>query len=341
MTFKVLTPVVAGFLALVTLPALAQDKVVNLYTGRHYQTDEKLYEGFTKATGIKINRIEGSEDEIIERIRNEGANSPADVLITVDVGRLWRAQQAGLFGQVKSQTLEQRIPANLRDPDGEWFGFSTRARVLVYAKDKVKPAEVARYEDLAVPTMKGRICARSGGHVYNLALLASIIAADGEARAEEWAKAVAGNLARAPKGGDTDQIRAVGAGECDVAITNTYYFVRLMNSVKPEDKELVAKLAVSFPNQADRGTHVNVSGGGMVKTAKNKENAQRLLEYLASDEAQKYFSDGNNEWPAAEVKTENKALLSLGTFKVDRANIGTLGRNQATAQAIYNRAGWK
>jgi iron(III) transport system substrate-binding protein len=341
MTFKVLTPVVAGFLALVTLPALAQDKVVNLYTGRHYQTDEKLYEGFTKATGIKINRIEGSEDEIIERIRNEGANSPADVLITVDVGRLWRAQQAGLFGQVKSQTLEQRIPANLRDPDGEWFGFSTRARVLVYAKDKVKPAEVARYEDLAVPTMKGRICARSGGHVYNLALLASIIAADGEARAEEWAKAVAGNLARAPKGGDTDQIRAVGAGECDVAITNTYYFVRLMNSAKPEDKELVAKLAVSFPNQADRGTHVNVSGGGMVKTAKNKENAQRLLEYLASDEAQKYFSDGNNEWPAAEVKTENKALLSLGTFKVDRANIGTLGRNQATAQAIYNRAGWK
>jgi iron(III) transport system substrate-binding protein len=338
---KVLTPAVAGFLALITLPALAQDKVVNLYTGRHYQTDEKLYEGFTKATGIKINRIEGSEDEIIERIRNEGANSPADVLITVDVGRLWRAQQAGLFGQVKSPGLEARIPANLRDPNGEWFGFSTRARVLVYAKDKVKPAEVARYEDLAAPTMKGRICARSGGHVYNLALLASIIAADGESKAEAWAKSVAGNLARAPKGGDTDQIRAVGAGECDVAISNTYYFVRLMNSTKPEDKELVAKLAVSFPNQADRGTHVNISGGGMVKTAPNKENARRLLEYLASDEAQKYFSDGNNEWPAAEVKTENKALNSLGTFKVDHVNVGTLGRNQPTAQAIYNRAGWK
>ena len=330
-----------GVLSVGATAVLAQEKVVNVYTGRHYQTDEKLYTGFTAATGIKINRIEGSEDEIIERIRREGANSPADVLITVDVGRLSRAQQAALFAPVKSPVLDSRIPSNLRDPDGNWFGFSSRARVLIYAKDKVQPAEVATYEALAAPSMKGRICARSGSHVYNLALLSSIIAASGEAAAEAWAKAVAGNLARPPKGGDTDQIRAVVAGECDVAISNTYYYVRLMNSTKPEDQAVVAKTAISFPNQANRGTHVNISGAGMVKTAPNRVEAQRFLEYLASDEAQMYFANGNNEWPAVAVKTDNKALLSLGEFNIDKVNIGSLGRYQPTAQGIFDRVGWK
>ncbi|TXL69243.1 Fe(3+) ABC transporter substrate-binding protein [Vineibacter terrae] len=321
--------------------ASAQDKVVNLYSARHYQTDEKLYEGFTRLTGIKVNRIEGKEDEIIERIRNEGANSPADLVITVDMGRIWKAEAAGLLGPVKSAVLEQRVPANLRDPEGRWFGFSTRARVLVYAKDKLQPAQVARYEDIASPGFKGKVCVRSGGHVYNLSLLASIIATQGEEKAEAWAKGVVAHMARPPQGGDTDQIKAVAAGQCDVAIANSYYVARIFNSTKDEDKAIAAKIAVSFPNQGDRGAHVNVSGGGMVKTAPNKDSAIRFLEYLVSDEAQRYFANGNNEYPVAEVKTDNKALESWGTFKMDQVNVGALGRNQAKAQAIFDKVGWK
>ncbi len=321
--------------------AAAEDKVVNLYTGRHYQTDEKLYAEFTRQTGIKINRIEGKEDEIIERIRNEGANSPADVLITVDMGRIWKAEQAGLLAPVKSATLEQRIPSNLRDPEGKWFAFSTRARVLIYAKDRIKPEQVDRYEDLASAALKGKVCVRSSGNIYNLSLLASIIATQGEQKAEEWAKGVVANMARPPQGGDTDQIKAVAAGQCDVAVSNTYYFARILNSTKEDDKAIAAKLAISFPNQADRGTHVNISGGGLVKTAPNKQNGIKFLEYLVSDEAQRYFANGNNEYPVAEVKTDNKVLEGWGSFKTDKVNVGELGRNQAKAQAIFNKVGWK
>ncbi|QQS15207.1 MAG: Fe(3+) ABC transporter substrate-binding protein [Rhodospirillales bacterium] len=335
--------VIAAALALSTVSGVAaQERVVNLYTARHYQTDDRLYADFTKATGIKVNRIEGKEDEIIERIRNEGANSPADVLITVDMGRVWRAEQAGVFGPVKSAVLEQRLPAHLRDPAGKWFGFSTRARVIVYAKDKVKPGEVARYEDLAGPGMKGRVCARSGGHVYNVSLLASMVATQGEEKAGAWAKAVAANMARPPQGGDTDQIKAVAAGQCDVAIVNSYYAARVFNSTKDEDKAMAAKLAISFPNQGDRGTHVNVSAGGMVKTAPHPKEAQAFLEYLAGDAAQRYFADGNNEYPAATgVKVDNKALDSWGPFKVDTVNVGEFGKHQARAQTLFDRAGWK
>jgi iron(III) transport system substrate-binding protein len=321
--------------------ATAEDKVVNLYTGRHYQTDDKLYAEFTRQTGIKINRIEGKEDEIIERIRNEGANSPADVLITVDMGRIWKAEQAGLLAAVKSATLEQRIPSNLRDPEGKWFAFSTRARVLIYAKDRIKPEQVDRYEDLASPELKGKVCVRSSGNIYNLSLLASIIATQGEQKAEEWAKGVVANMARPPQGGDTDQIKAVAAGQCDVAVSNTYYFARILNSTKEDDKAIGAKLAISFPNQADRGTHVNISGGGLVKTAPNKQNGIKFLEYLVSDDAQRYFANGNNEYPVAEVKTDNKVLEGWGSFKTDKVNVGELGRNQAKAQAIFNKVGWK
>jgi iron(III) transport system substrate-binding protein len=321
--------------------AAADDKVVNLYTGRHYQTDEKLYAEFTRQTGITINRIEGKEDEIIERIRNEGANSPADVLITVDMGRIWKAEQAGLLAPVKSATLEQRIPANLRDPEGKWFAFSTRARVLIYARDRIKPEQVDRYEDLASPALKGKVCVRSSGNIYNLSLLASIIATQGEQKAEEWARGVVANMARPPQGGDTDQIKAVAAGQCDVAVSNTYYFARILNSTKEDDKAIAGKLAISFPNQADRGTHVNISGGGLVKTAPNKQNGIRFLEYLVSDEAQRYFANGNNEYPVAEVKTDNKVLEGWGSFKTDKVNVGELGRNQAKAQAIFNKVGWK
>ncbi len=331
-----------AFVAGTSESAFAQDKVLNLYSARHYQTDEALYANFTKATGIKINRIEGGEDALMERIKNEGRNSPADVLITVDVGRLWRAEEMGLFAPVKSKRLESRIPANYRDPGGNWFGFSTRARIIAYNKDKIKPSELRNYEDLADPRFKGKLCTRSASHVYNLSLMGSIIGALGEEKAETWAKGVAANLARAPKGGDTDQLRSVAAGECDIALSNTYYYARIMRSDKPEDKKLIEKVGVIWPNQDGRGTHVNISGGGMLKYAPHKEAAVKFLEYLASDEAQVYFADGNNEGPVAPgVATHNPALKALGSFKADPINIAVIGRNQPLAQKIFDRAGYK
>ena len=323
-------------------PSFAQEKVLNLYTARHYQTDEALYANFTKQTGIKINRIEGQEDPLLERIKNEGANSPADVFITVDAGRLWRADQAGVFAPVKSKVLESRIPANYRDPEGAWFGFSARGRVIAYNKSTVKPGDIKDYEDLADPKWKGKVCTRSGGHVYNLSLIGSLVANLGEEKTEQWAKGVVANLARDPKGGDTDQLKAVAAGECDVAISNTYYIARLMRSTKPEDKAVAEKLGVIWPNQGNRGTHMNVSGGGMLKNAPNKEAAVKFLEYLASDEAQTYFADGNNEWPVVpSVKVKNKELESLGSFKADTLNVSAIGKHQPTAQKIADRVGFK
>ena len=333
--------ILATFLlsGIAAVPAMAQQ--VNLYTARHYQTDEKLYADFTKATGIKVNRIDAKEDEIIERIRQEGANSPADLMITVDMGRIWKAEQAGILQPVKSAALDKAIPAYLRDPEGKWYGFSARARVLVISKARVKPGELKDYEDLAKPEWKGRICARSGSHIYNLSLLSSMIATIGEAKAEAWAKGVKANLARPPQGGDTDQIKAVAAGQCDVAISNSYYYVRLVNSAKDADKAIVAKTQVVFPNQGNRGTHVNVSGGGVAKNAPNRDAAVKFLEYLASDSAQIYFANGNNEWPVTEVPVDNKGLASLGNFKRDSVNVAELGRNQAKAQMIMDKVGWK
>jgi iron(III) transport system substrate-binding protein len=339
---SVLVLAVMAFIAGTSEPAYAQEKVLNLYSARHYQTDEALYTNFTRATGIKVNRIEGGEDALMERIRNEGPNSPADVLITVDAGRLWRAEDMGLFAPVKSKLLEARIPANYRDPNGHWFGFSTRARIIAYHKDRIKPSELTSYEDLADPRFKGRICTRSASHVYNLSLMGSIIGALGEEKAEAWARGVSANLARAPKGGDTDQLRSVAAGECDIALSNTYYYVRIMRSDKPEDKKLIEKVGVIWPNQNGRGTHVNISGGGMLKHSPHREAAVRFLEYLASDEAQVYFADGNNEWPVVpRVATHNPALMALGSFKADPINIAVIGKNQPLAQKIFDRAGYK
>lgn len=337
-------PLHAAALALLALPlaTAAQENVLNLYTARHYQTDEALYANFTKQTGIKINRIEGQEDPLLERIRNEGANSPADVFITVDIGRLWRAQQAGVFAPVKSKVLESRIPANYRDANSEWFGFSARGRVIAYNKAAVKAGDIATYENLADPKWKGKVCTRSSGHVYNLSLVSSLIAHDGEARTEQWARGVAANLARVPKGGDTDQLKAVAAGECDVAISNTYYIARLLKSTKPEDKAVADKLGVVWPNQKSQGVHMNISGGGMLKHAPNKEAAIKFLEYLASDDAQRYFADGNNEWPVVQgVKISNPALDALGEFKADSINVAELGKYQPQAQKLLDRAGFK
>ncbi len=322
--------------------ALAQEKVLNLYSSRHYETDEALYTHFTKQTRIKINRIEGGEDPLIERIRNEGDKSPADVLITVDAGRLWRAERMGLFQPIRSKVLESRIPASYRHPEGLWFGFSARARIIAYNKARVKPGDIANYEDLANPKWKGKICTRSAGHVYNLSLISSLVNYLGEAKTEEWAKAVAGNLARSPKGGDTDQLKAVAAGECDLAISNTYYYVRLLRSQKPDDRAVAGKIGVLLPNQGNRGTHVNVSGAGVLKHAPHKQAAVLFLEYLASDAAQNYFANGNNEWPVVpSVKPNNPALATLGKFKTDSLNLAVIGKNQTTAQKIADRSGFK
>jgi iron(III) transport system substrate-binding protein len=332
----------AGFLATLLAPAIADDRVLNIYSSRHYQTDEALYGNFTKQTGIKINRIEASDDAIIERIRNEGAKSPADVLITVDAGRLWRAEQLGLFQPVKSAVLDARVPASFREPGGQWYGFSLRARVIAYDKTKVKPGEIATYEDLANPKWKGKLCTRSSAHVYNLSLMGAMIDHVCEAKAETWASGVKANLARAPKGGDTDQLKAVAAGECDIALSNTYYYFRLLRSQKPDERAIAQKLGVLLPNQGNRGTHVNISGAGVLKHAPNKEAAIKFLEYLASDEAQRYFAEGNNEWPVvASVQVANPALPAIGQIKVDAVNVAVLGRNQPTSQKLYDRVAFK
>ncbi len=338
MTLKV--SLVAVAIATALSPAMAEEKILNLYSARHYQTDEALYADFTKQTGIRINRIEGKEDELLERIRNEGSNSPADILLTVDASRLAKAREMGLFAPLKSPILEKRIPAHLRTE--EWAAFSTRARVIVYNKARIQAADVQNYSDLANPKLKGKFCSRSGSHPYNLSLLASVIAHQGEAGAETMAKGMVANFARTPKGGDTDQIRAVAAGECGVAISNSYYVARLMRSSKPNDQQVIENIGIVWPNQATTGTHINVSGGGILKHAPNKEAALKFLEYLASDSAQRYFADGNNEWPVVEsVKVDNPALNKLGKFKADRLPVNSLAMYQVKAQMIFDRVGFK
>jgi iron(III) transport system substrate-binding protein len=335
---------VAGLalLAVAPLPLHAQQAVVNLYSARHCQTDEALYSDFTKATDIRINRIEAGDEQLVERLKSEGAASPADVLLIVDAARLWQTQQLGLFAPVKSSVLDERIPAKYRDPDGHWFGFSYRARVIVYNKTMAERADVATYEALADPKNKGKVCTRSGNHPYNLSLIGSMIAHRGMPKAEAWARGVVANFARAPKGGDTDQIKAVAAGECGVALSNSYYYARLMRSTTPADREVVARTALVFPDQNGVGTHVNVSGAGVMKNAPNRTNAIKFLEYLASNDAQRYFADGNNEWPVVPaVKVANPALEALGTFKIDPLPIATLGRNTVEAQKLADRVGWK
>src|SRR5688572_27748482 len=328
--------------ALLSAPAVAQEKVLNLYSSRHYQTDEALYANFTKLTGIKINRIEAAEDPLIERIRNEGARSPADVLVTVDAGRLWRAEQLGLFQPVKSATLESRIPEAYREPGGHWYGFSLRARAIAYNKDKVKAGEITSYEQLAEPKWKGRVCMRSSTNIYNLSLMGALIDHLGEQKAADWAKSVRANLAQEPKGGDTDQLKNVAAGACDVTVSNQYYYARLARSQKPDERKVAEQIALVMPNQKSWGSHVNISGAGVLKHAPHRENAIKFLEYLASDEAQRYFADGNNEWPAVRsVKVDNPVLNALGDFKADRLNVAVLGKNQPSSQKIYDRVAWK
>jgi iron(III) transport system substrate-binding protein len=314
---------------------------INLYSGRHYEADTALYAKFTEATGITVNVIEGKADELLARLEAEGAASPADVFLTADAGNLWRAEQKGLLSPVESETLKSRIPEALRDPGNRWFGFSKRARVIMMAKDKVDPATVPDYASLTAPALKGRLCMRSGSNIYNLSLMSSFIALWGAEKAEAWASGIVANLAKQPEGGDTDQIKSVAAGECDVTISNTYYLIRLMKSEKQEDKDIAAKIAVVFPDQSAEGTHVNISGAGVLANAPNRESAVKFLEFLAGDEAQRFFALGNNEYPVALKETGNSELDALGSFKENPVNVKIYGENQPAAQAIMDRAGWK
>lgn len=336
----------AVFTLLAATSAYAQENVLNLYSARHYQTDEELYSNFTKQTGIKINRIEADDAALVERLRNEGKNSPADVILLVDAARLWRAEAEGMFQPVQSKVLESRIPANLRSTDegkgSDWFGFSTRARIIVYNKVNVKPQDVSAYESLADPVNKGKVCTRSGSHPYMLSMIGAMIERNGEQATEKWAQGVVNNFARPPRGGDTDQIKSVASGECGVTLANSYYYARMLRSGKPEDREAMNKVAFVWPNQQTSGTHVNVAGGGVARNAPHRDAAVKFLEYLASDEAQAYFANGNNEWPAVQSATvKNPALQQMGKFKAENVPVSAIGKNQVTAQKILDRVGYK
>lgn len=320
-------------------PAVSE-AVVNVYSSRHYDTDLRLYDDFTAATGIRVNRIEAGADELIERIGSEGEFSPADLLITVDAGRLWRAEQAEIFTAVASDVLDSRIPAHLRHPDGLWYGLSARARVIVYNRAAGKPEPLATYADLGDPAHRGKVCMRSSGNIYNISLLASVIARAGAEGAERWATAVTENFARVPQSNDTGQIRAVASGECGIALVNTYYLARLAASADPDERAVAESVAVVFPDQEHNGTHVNVSGAGIVKTAPNRDNAIRFLEYLTSDQAQRYFANGNHEYPAVAAIGGSPELKALGDFKADTLNAAELGVHQAEAVRVFDRAGW-
>jgi len=328
--------------------AQAQDKVLNLYSARHYQTDEVMYDTFTRTTGIKINRVDADDAGIVARLRAEGAASPADVILLVDAARMAGADSQGLFQPIKSAKLDAAIPANLRadaGPDGvTWTGFSTRARVIVYDPLRVKAADVATYEQLADPKLKGLVCTRSGSHPYNLSLFATVVERLGDAKGEAWLKGVVDNMARAPKGGDTDQVKAVASGECGVALTNTYYVARLIKSNKPEDRAVMEKVRVVFPNQGTSGTHVNIAGAAVAKHAKNRDNAVAFMEFLASPFAQDYFANGNNEFPAVKgLKVDNPAIKAMGgdNFKAEQIPLGVVAKNMTKVQQMLDRTGYK
>ena len=329
--------------------ALAQEQVLNIYSARHYPTDEALYTNFTTATGIKINRVDADDAGILARLKAEGSASPADVILLVDAARLWKGEVEGLFQNVKSKVLNEAIPAHLHgkstvDGASPWFGFSTRARVIVYDKVKVKKDDVDTYEELGDPKNKGKLCIRSGSHPYNLSLFGSVLEHLGNQKTETWLKGMVENMARSPKGGDTDQIKGVAAGECGIAVTNSYYLARLMRSTKPEDQAIVSRVGVVFPNQSSWGTHVNIAGGAVAKNAKNPANAIKFLEYLASASAQEHFANGNNEWPVAKgIKANNPALqaMTASGFKSETIPISVVGMNQVKVQQMLDRIGFK
>lgn len=323
-------------------PESEGQQVVNVYSARHYDTDDQLYAMFEEQTGIEVRVIEGDSAALLERLRREGEQSPADIFIAVDAGRLHHAESEGIFAPASSEVLAERIPANLRHPDGLWFGLTKRARVIVYAKDRVNPEELSRYEDLADAKWKGRVLIRSSSNVYNMSLMGSILAAHGEAEAESWCRGLVANMARPPQGGDRDQIRAIAAGEGDVAVVNTYYLAQMLApEASPEDQAAGAAVGVIFPNQEDRGTHVNISGAGLVKGAPNPQNAVRFLEFLTSPEAQRILAGDNKEYPVAIGYEWVEELQGFGEFKEDSLNTSIFGANNQNALMTMDRCGWR
>lgn len=333
------TPLMTVTLALFATSALA-DGEVNIYSSRHYDTDERLYSDFTEATGITINRIEGNADELIARMEAEGANSPADVLLTVDTSRLKRAKDAGVLQSIESAVLEERVPSNLQDSDNQWFGFSQRARIVFYDKaDVTEPPQT--YADLADPKYKGQVCIRSSTNTYNQTLLAAIIEHEGAEAAKAWAQGVKDNMARDPQGGDTDQLLAIVSGECDIAVSNTYYFARAIAGGVDGLSDKIDMFGWTFPDQDGNGAHVNLSGAGVAANAPNRDNAIAFLEYLASDSAQKYFAAGNNEYPVVASVETTEAVDQLGEFKADEVDLSAVAENLPAAQQIFNEVGWE
>ncbi|UWR95856.1 extracellular solute-binding protein [Phaeobacter inhibens] len=334
------TTILAGALIAAVATTAAAEGELNLYSSRHYDTDERLYSDFEEATGITINRIEGKADELIARMSAEGANSPADILLTVDTSRLARAKNEGLLQAIDSDTLEARVPGYLQDADNQWFGFSQRARIIFFDKaDVATPPKT--YLDLADPAYKGQVCIRSSTNTYNQTLLASIVTHHGEEAATDWAKGVVANMARAPQGGDTDQLRGIVSGECEIAVGNSYYFAR---SIRKDVKGLSADrdmIGWVFPAQDAEGAHMNLSGGGVAVNAPNKDNAVKFLEYLASDQAQQYFSAGNDEYPAVPGVALAPSIAALGHFKPDDVQLSDVAKNIPTAQKIFNQVGWE
>lgn len=314
---------------------------VNLYTARHYDADLALYERFTEETGIRVNRIEGNADQLIARMQSEGANSPADVFVAADAGALWRAQNAGLFQPANSETLNQAIPENLRAPGGEWFGFSRRARVVAYNSATVSPDEIDTYEELASPRFRGRLCVRSGDNVYNLSLVGALIEAWGVDKTRQWVEGIVANMARQPEGGDRDQIRAIAAGVCDIALTNSYYYIRMANGDDAGDRAITENVLLAFPNLDGQGSHVNVSGGGMAANAPNRDNALRLLEFLGSAPSQTLVSQYNNEFPASPNVPAPAPVDAWADFAAHPMPVSAYGPRQAEAQSLISAAGWR
>lgn len=331
-------------LAVAAVPAAASAaEEVNVYNARHYDSDAALYERFTQETGIRVRIIQGDADQLMARIQSEGRNSPADVFITVDATRLARATQAGILQPYAIPAVDARVPADRRDPTGLWFAITMRGRVIMYDKQDGRPEGLNRYEDLADPRFRGQICVRASNHPYNVGLATSILAADGVAATEAWARGVAANLARPPQGGDRDQFRAIPSGQCRIAIANTYYLAHVGASQRPEDRAVFERIGVIFPNQApgDRGTHVNISGAGLVKTAPNAANARRLLEFLVSNEAQEILAQGNMEYPAVPGAPMSPILSSFGEFRAESIAPLLDADRAAEALRIMQRAGWR
>jgi iron(III) transport system substrate-binding protein len=315
--------------------------VVNVYSHRHYDTDRELFRRFTAETGIEVQVVTASADELITRLRNEGAASPADVLITVDAGRLHRAVTEGLLRPIRSEALDANVPAHLRDPDGHWYGLTQRARVLVYHRDRVDPSRLSGYGSLGEPSWRGRVATRSSSNVYNQSLLAALIAREGADSAETWARAVVANMINPPRGGDTDQLKMVAAGAADVALVNTYYLARLAASGDPEDRRAAERLAVVFPDQGGAGTHVNVSGAGVTHSSRNVENALRLIEYLTGPDAQYRFAEANQEYPVNPSVEWSSALRAWGEFRTDSLDLRRLGELNGEAVRMFDRVGWR